>query len=372
MKEKIKNAFYSCAFIINPSRFPEYAKILKKILKRTHVPLVAESTSKEHFVELVREFCRSDYRHLLVWGGDGTAHDAINTFTEEMGEDPTIRKEKAIGFLRGGSGNGIQDSYEVPVGIRKQVETYAESMNNNYVVDVDLLETSHGGERSYCQLVGVGFDASVLRKRAGKTYRFGKKKGLIRTGMVNYLSAGLSTFFLDLQSLRHDITLKLQNGKYAFKGTRVNAELPFTYLERTVNPVELEVGSRPYYGRLFKICPDVVCNDGYLDVYIYNFENKRSILANTFWLWNGRHDKINKKFARDGKPLIERYEVSSLDICSENPFDYHIDGDLVRTTVAEDGMYMVHIRVIPRQLTFLVPASFYRKFHPFEKPPEAT
>jgi diacylglycerol kinase family enzyme len=366
MKDKTKRAFHSCTFIINPSRYPEYAKILEKILKRTEVPLVRESTSKEHFIDLVREYCRSDYKYLLVWGGDGTAHCAINTFTDEMEKNPDIGKNKAIGFLRGGSGNGIQDSYEVPIGIRKQIETYAESMNNGYVIDVDLLETSHGRDRSSCQLVGIGFDATVLRKRSERKYKIGKRRGLVRTGMINYIAAGLSTFGRDFSSLRREMVLKLYNGKFALHGIRVNAELPFEYLERKVHPIELEAGSRPYYGMLFKICPDVVCNDGCLDLYVYNFENKLSILQNLPWLWNGRHDRINRKFAKGKKPLIERYEVKKVEICSEEPFDYHIDGELVRTTEAVNGVYSVCIKVTPRQLSFLVPGAFYRKFHPFE------
>jgi len=366
MKEKVKQAFHSCTFIINPSRYPEYAKILEKILKRTEVPLVQESTSKEHFIELVHQYCESKYKYLLVWGGDGTAHDAINTFTKAQTANPSIGKDKAIGFLRGGSGNGIQDSYEVPLGIRRQIETYADSMNNGYVIDVDLLETSHGQQRSSCQLVGIGFDATVLRKRSDKRYRLGKRRGLVRTGMVNYIAAGLSTFNRDFHALRKDMVLKLYNGKFALHGVRVNAEFPFDYLERKVNPIELEAGSRPYYGMLFKICPDVVCNDGYLDLYNYNFENKISLLQNLPWLWNGRHDRINRKFAKDAKPLIERYEVKKVEICSEEPFDYHIDGELVRTTEAVNGLYSVGITVVPGQISFLVPGAFYRKFHPFE------
>ena len=365
MKERTKQAFHSCTFIINPSRYPEYAKRLKNLLKHTEVPVVQESTSKEHFTELVREYCRSENRYLLVWGGDGTAHDAINTLTGEIDRNPDIRDKKSIGFLRGGSGNGIQDSYEVPWGIRKQVEAYAESMNNNYIVDVDLLETSHGGNRSYCQLVGIGFDANLLKRRQQKFYRFGKKRGLVRTGMGNYISSGLTTFRKEFNTLRSTLTLKLHNGKFALRGVRVNAEFPFEYLERTVNPIELEAGSRPYYGRLFKICPDVVCNDGYLDLYIYNFENRRLVLQNVLWLWNGRHDRINRKFARGAKPLIERYEVSKVDICSNEPFDYHIDGEITRTTVEQNGVYCVNLRVIPQRLSFIVPVAFYRKFHPF-------
>ena len=55
-----------------------------------------------------------------------------------------------------------------------------------------------------------------------------------------------------------------------------------------------------------------------------------------------------------------------VEICSKEPFDYHIDGELVRTTDAVDGLYTVGIKVIPQQISFLVPGAFYRKFHPFE------
>ena len=58
-------------------------------------------------------------------------------------------------------------------------------------------------------------------------------------------------------------------------------------------------------------------------------------------------------------------EVNAVELCSATPFDYHIDGELFRTTESEKGMFSVHIQVIPNQLTFLVPGTFYRKFHPF-------
>ena len=367
LRDKEKSAFYSCTFVINPTRFPEYAKILKKILKRIEVPLVIESESKDHFIDSVRAFCRSEYEHLLVWGGDGTAHDAVNTLTEEMSVEPDLSRRKSIGFLRGGSGNGIQDSYEVPFGTRRQIKTYAESMQNNYVVDVDLLRTEHAGSAAYCQLVGFGFDAKTLQNRAVRIRRFGKSKGLVRRGMSTYLLSVLKTYFGDYKVLQAQSKhLELYNGKYAFRGTRVNAEMPFEFLSRDTGAIEIEVGSRPYYGRLFKICPDVVCNDGYLDVYLYNFEDRFEIIQNAVWLWSGRHDRINKKFARNSKALIERYEVTRVDVSAAEPFDYHIDGEVERTTEAIDGQYTVKISVLPRHIRFLVPGTFYRKFHPAE------
>ncbi len=366
LREKTKNAFYSCTFIINPTRFPEYSKQLKRILKRIEVPLIIESRSKQHFVDSVRAFCSSDHRHLLVWGGDGTAHDAINTFTEEAMKHPELRREKIIGFLRGGSGNGIQDSYEVPWRTRKQIEEYAESAKNNYVVDVDLLEIEHGGRISYCQLVGFGFDARVLENRAERIYSRGRHKGQIRRGTLNYFKSVFLIYFFGYTEAKEDERrLDLYDGKYSFKGTRVNAEFPFDHLERNTEAIEIEIGSRPYYGKLFKICPDVVCNDGYLDVYLYNFENRLAIVKNLFWLWSGKHDRINKKFAKNSKALIERYEVKRVDISSPLPFTYHVDGEVRKTDTKENGRYTVRIRVLPRQITFIVPGSFYRKFHPF-------
>lgn len=360
------HAFDSCTFIINPVRLPEYAKILKKILKRISVPCLVESKSKDHFIESVREFCRSDFRHLLVWGGDGTAHDAINTVTEEMTRNPEIRTKKALGFLRGGSGNGIQDSYEVPFGIKKQVLTYADSMSNNYAIDVDLLKITYGEHISYCQLVGFGFDSFVLKRRSERVYRFGARKGQIRKGMTNYLISGLRTFVVDFEEMITDLSLDLHHGKYAFRGTRVNAELPFEQMERAAKAIEVEIGSRPFYGHLFKICPDVVCNDGYLDVYIYNLKGRWAILQNALWLWMGNHDRINRRFAKGNKPLIERYEVKSVDISSDKPIDFHIDGDLVSMTEKKGSTYRINIEVLPQQISFLVPGTFYRKFYPFE------
>ena len=363
-RDQTKAAFFSCVFIINPTRFPEYAKILKGILKRIDVPRVIESRSKEHFIDSVREFCHGEYRHLLVWGGDGTAHDAINALTEEFQKRPELRSMKSVGFLRGGSGNGIQDSYEVPFGIRKQVAVYADAMRNNYTIDVDLLETECDGETSYCQLVGLGFDAETLKNRSRRLYRYGKNRGIIRRGMFTYLAAALSILLSLYKSLQKTTkTLNLYSGKYSYKGTRVNAEFPFDHFRRVSDAVEIEIGSRPYYGRLFKICPDVVCNDGYLDVYLYNFERLSTIILNAGWLWMGRHDRINKKLAKGGKALIERYEVKRVEISSSNAFDYHVDGE-VRTTASLDGQHCVSIRVLPQQITFIVPGNFYYKFHP--------
>ncbi|RKX76410.1 MAG: sphingosine kinase [Spirochaetes bacterium] len=365
MKEPLAESFSSCVLLINPTRYPKYVKILKKIVKKTNIPLVIESKNKEHFIEAVEDFYNSELKHLIVWGGDGTAHLAINALMKSRSKFPE-RGNKAIGFLRGGSGNGIQDSYEVPITIRNQLKVYGESLKNNYTQSVDLLKLRYGGEEIYGQLVGVGFDSYVLKRREMRKIKRGKNKHQIKSGLFNYMVSVLITYLKDYDNIYKDFIVELYNGKYAFRGTRVNAEFPVEYFKREVHCPMIELGTRPYYGKMFKICPDVVCNDGYMDVYLFNLSDKLSIVTNLPYLWNGWHHRINKKFAKRKKPIIERYEVKKAKIISSIPFFYHIDGELMEAEQDDNDQYSITLEVAPEAISFIVPGTFYRKFHPFD------
>ncbi|MBN1646954.1 MAG: hypothetical protein JW874_02875, partial [Spirochaetales bacterium] len=77
---KEKKIFESCYILINPSRFPRIARYLRKVLKKYDASAVLITDSKEDFINRVREFYHSRrFQHLLIWGGDGTAHLTINT-----------------------------------------------------------------------------------------------------------------------------------------------------------------------------------------------------------------------------------------------------------------------------------------------------
>jgi diacylglycerol kinase family enzyme len=347
----------SCVIVINPSRFPFQVKRLKKMLSTYYIPNLIETESKAHFLETVRDFARGNRRYLLVWGGDGTAHDAINVlYKKERG--PT----KSVGFLRGGSGNGIQDSYEVPFLLRRQIKTYAESIRRGYTVDVDLLRVKNGGGSEYGQLVGLGFDARLLTRREGRRSR---RTGTTKAGFLNYLLSGVQTYLSEPLSDGRVYTARLEDGKYALRGTRINAEFPFSKLDLDIQAPMIEIGTRPYYGLLFKVCPDVVCNDGFMDLYLFNFQSKLDIALHLPALWNGRHPRINSGFAKKEKPIIERFEIRRMRVESDQPIPYHIDGELRTCSVKHKGVYTLRLEVLPAGISFLVPEVFYRKFHPF-------
>ncbi|MFP4383189.1 MAG: diacylglycerol/lipid kinase family protein [Spirochaetia bacterium] len=353
------DTFSACAMIINPSRYPAAVKMLKKILSKVTVGKVVESKSKEHFMEAVEEYYRSDLKYCIVWGGDGTAHAAINAVMKSA--NIPRGNQKALGFLRGGTGNGIQDSYSVPRYIRNQLAAYGESMKRHYTVPVDLMKIYDGDREIFGQLWGAGFDVDVLSQRESKL----QSKGIVKSGIYHYIKSALDVFIKkDFENLS-PFSVRMRNGKYAFKGTRVNAEVIFEEFVRNSRPVMIEAGTRPYYGKMFKVCPDVVCNDGNIDLYLFLMNSKGLVAGNMFSIWNGRHHKINRKLSRTGKGIIERYEIKEANVVSESPFDYHIDGELFRCQ-GTGGKYEIKLQVIPQALNFLVPPRFYRLFHPFE------
>lgn len=80
---------------------------------------------------------------------------------------------------------------------------------------------------------------------------------------------------------------------------------------------------------------------------------------------------INRRLSRARKPVIERYQVKQARIACSEPFDYHVDGELLRAEPgAEEQAPNLSMEVVPAALTFLVPQAFYHIFHPFTGNPD--
>jgi len=342
---------------VNPTRYPRRVPRLLRLVRRSLPARVHVTESREDFIHAVRDYARGQGRHLLVWGGDGTVHDAVNALMN-VSEEGTTGARPAVGFLRGGSGNGTQDSYDVPRRLSTQIAAYRTAIEQDMTVDVDLLRISVGGTERYGQLTGLGFDTRVLQRRLKG------RSGIIPAGVLRYIYAATRVFFSSEWAHRA-VRLRLQEGKYAFRGIRINAEFAFRTIERDLSLSLLEIGSRPYYGALFKVCPDVVCNDGLMDVYAYAFTRRFQVLRNVGALWAGRHGLINSRLMGAApRGVIERYEVQGADLQVPGEAWYHVDGELLPLP-AEPAERLVRVRMAPRALRFLVPPSFYRPMHPF-------
>ncbi|MDC7241153.1 MAG: diacylglycerol kinase family protein [Spirochaetales bacterium] len=343
--------------IINPGRFPWFSKELGKLMRYVRGGTIVESRDADHFRELIRQFVASGDSYLLIWGGDGTANLALNALMEEA--DDERRSQIAVGFLRGGSGNGIQDSYEVPKGLSAQVKTYLRSMRENLTQRVDLIRVEYDGKERYGQLFGSGLDAKILKERNNNKHFTGDKAP--RAGFFPYITAAVRVVWNEARLRNQPEIIRMKEGRFAFRGTRTNAEFPFDRYEISSRAPLIEAGVRPYFGWYYKICPDVVCNDGFFDAYLFNVTTPFTVGFHLFYLWNGLYNRINQWQAKRSLPLIEHYKIKEMILKAEKGRLFHIDGELKKS----DGD--IKIQVVPKAMKFLVPTSFHEKFHPIHE-----
>lgn len=232
-------------------------------------------------------------------------------------------------------------------------------MENGYTQRVDLLKVGFNGQTQFGQLFGSGIDSQILSARNKLTRAGGDRAP--RPGLFPYLFPIFRIVRRGIHLLSQPQIISMKNGRFAFRGTGTNAEFPFKEYRLETHAPMIEAGVRPYYGWSYRICPDVVCNDGFFDTYLFNVTSRMSVFANLFYFWNGHYHRINKRWAKKGHPLIEHYKVKEMTLEPKEDRLFHIDGELYHSS-GEITLGVKH-----RALKFIVPESFHEKFHPIHE-----
>jgi diacylglycerol kinase family enzyme len=341
MKSKKRKALSSCLFILNSVRSPRKARRVARILIAAGAPLPVEAGSTAEFRSAVRSFPGSAARHLIVFGGDGTVSEALNVLFEKEGSAGRLAG-KALGFIRGGSGNGYHDSYGVPVSLRRQIAAIAERVERNLTLEVDLLKADLGGRALFGQLMGLGFDARVLARRAGRL-RVKPRQGLL--GYVLAFMGSFASLGRPITAAQSPLTLTIPEVEGAADDDRGGPV--FSASSLTSRAPMIEIGKRPFYGNRFKVCPGAVPDDGRMEIVLFNFDTKLSVLACLIPLWMGWHRLLN----RSG-PLVEHFSAERVLVASDEPLALHVDGELPSPDLAVRSF---SVSVLPKAVSFLVP-----------------
>jgi diacylglycerol kinase family enzyme len=338
------------------------------MLRRIEAPQVVVSRDEFDFVQSVRDFARNEEAHLLIFGGDGTIHRALN-------EVVPIRMKhidtpaKSIGFFRGGSGNGYHDSYGIPRTLRKQLRTFAESMRCGCLLPVDVMEIRYDSLIRYGQLFGTGFDADVLKRRNAWLVDIGTRRKPM-PGLLNYVRAALITF------RRLEISRTKNRGEQPCEGEEsgdirldVRREKPASEQSLQSHAPMIEIGKRPYYGNRFKVCPGADPSSGPMELILFDFKTKRSVLLHLFPLWMGWHGLINRVRGNGKEFPISHYRADSCEIRAERSLDFHVDGELITRLPGPAEDHTIRIRMRKSAVTFLVPKEYIRQNDVAARPP---
>ncbi|MFA0761920.1 MAG: hypothetical protein HZLCBSQH_002031 [Candidatus Fervidibacterota bacterium] len=241
---------------------------------------------------------------ILVAGGDGVFHDAINGLWR-------TGKKIPIALIPIGTGNVFASNFAIPFHPLKALQVLLEGQ-------VRWLDLGHAyGQVFHCSL-GIGFDAYVVARLEAERPTLLKRL----LGRLAYV----------VSALRHSL-------RYEWSHISVTAQLPDGSQGRWEREAWLVlVTNLPDYGGV-PIAPDAQPDDGALDLVILPSQSKLDYFrfAVMGWLgWHRRHPEV----------VVQRIRCAH--ILSDPPVPTQMDGELTPETP-------VTVEVIPCALPVLLP-----------------
>jgi diacylglycerol kinase (ATP) len=251
---------------------------------------------------------REGIKRILVVGGDGTVHEVANGILEVGGSMP------ALAVAPVGTGN---DFYRI-LGTPARLEAALALLDHGRIqwLDVGRALTDRGATH-FVNLLGVGLDVEVLRRRS----RFRRLSGL-----PQYLACLIATLV-------------------TFRGFSVEVSFE-SEAERVAGPTILAgITLGPSIGGGFLINPDASPEDGLLDFFFVEPLGPWQVARYIPRVIRGTHRGIPEFHFR--KVTNARFLRSD-----REPFFFELDGELIPNPVTE-----LNVEVLPRSLPVVLPPA---------------
>ncbi len=277
-------------------------------LRARHIDFRLDRTGGPgHAADLGAEAAEAGTGRLLVVGGDGTVHEVVN------------------GLLSAGAGRSLPDLAVLPLGTGND---FYRMVGAPRTLDgaMDMLQwgiprpfdVGHagwdGGSRWFVNLLGVGIDVEVLRRREGVRRL---------SGLAQYLVALLQAV-VGFRPV--PIRVRLEDGEVI--------DEPTTLAGITVGPSA---------GGGFLLNPGATSDDGLLDLCFVKALTLPQILRYIPRVIRGTHGDL---------PVVKlrRFRTAVLEAPGADPFHFELDGERM-----EQAVYRVEVRVEPARIRVLVP-----------------
>jgi YegS/Rv2252/BmrU family lipid kinase len=255
--------------------------------------------------ELARAAVAARCKAVLVAGGDGTIHEAVNGL---------VGSDTAMGVLPVGTGNVWAKQIGMPTMSLTQPDRLLAAARMLVDGEVHWVDVGRADGRYFLICAGVGIDSTVAAQMEPRT-RTAKQLGALA-----YLSAGV-WIVRDFSGVRSTIVID----------------------ERTVRTkiVLVVVSNIRLYGGLVQMTPEARADDGLLDVRVFKGLGPAWVFRHVAGVFTHRH-------LRD--PMVSHYQGRRVTIYTAEPFPLQLDGEPV-------GMTPVTLEVVPRALRVLVPMT---------------
>ncbi len=256
--------------------------------------------------ELARAAVAARCKAVLVAGGDGTIHEAVNGL---------VGSDTALGVLPIGTGNVWAKEIGLPTLGLTQIDRLLAAARMLVDGEVRWVDVGRANGRFFLNCAGVGIDSTVAAHVEPRT-RVAKQLG----GILTYVVAGLS-IARDFGGVRSTIIID---------GRVIRTMM----LLVVVSNIQL-------YGGLVKMSPEARLDDGLLDIRVFKGMGAAWIFRHLAGVFTNRHLR---------NPMVSHYQGRRVSIYTAEPFPLQLDGEPV-------GMTPVSLEVVPRALRVLVPRA---------------
>ena len=252
-----------------------HARAIAHFQKLGQAVRVVASERPGQIKEIAHSLTREGKGDVVVIGGDGTLHDALNGFTNF--------DKCALGLIPAGTGNDFAAAANIPPEPEAAVELIVKGAPR-YTEFMQLPRGVRG-----LNVAGTGIDVEILRRcRASKWLR----------GKLQYL---ISLIISLIKFKNYDLTVRVNGREVRYK-TLIAC-----------------VGNGFRFGGGIRMCPQAVLGDNLLDFVAVDNVKKSRILPAFIKLMQGRI--LEEKFSR-----FERCD--HIEIFSERPLTVQVDGEL--------------------------------------------
>ncbi len=248
----------------------------------------------------VLEFATQGGQRLVVAGGDGSVHEAVNGIMRSGAST-------ALGVIPTGTGNDFAKACDTPLDWSLATSMLAERLRDNVLprqIDVAIMN-----DRYFANGAGIGLDARVTR--IARSYRW-------PIGNLVYLLAILA-------AMRDGIATP----EFTISSDEFKRRSPVTLAS---------VANGAWIGGMFHIAPPADNADGRLNLVVADPVSRRRVLTLLPQVMKGEH------FA---EPEVGHVTVTSVRIESREPVPCHLDGEMQPEQTVFD------FRVLPGALSVL-------------------
>ena len=218
---------------------------------------------------------------LIVAGGDGSVHEAVNGIMRSSGD-------AALAVIPTGTGNDFAKACDIPLNWEHATQLLADRLNANDAprkIDLGMMN-----DRYFANGAGVGFDAKVTRIASTIQLPIGDLVYVL--AIIRALIDGIATPRLTISS------------------ENISWQGPVTLVS---------INNGPWVGSMFHIAPMADNADGRLEVLVAGPVTRRRILTLLPKIMNGSHLE---------EPEISHGAVTDLIIRSDAPIESQLDGEV--------------------------------------------